>query len=177
MENRKNVISREVLLSKLLSEIEQLFSTNNIGDNESSKTLYVPSMSSQYPSYLIDIGLNRPQWMMESTSDDFVIVNVLFFETSKSVKGRCVGINPNEFSAKNTNLQGAMDILTKEVFDKSGGYDVSLYPTELEARNTLREIMDVGDSDDAEEVEDTPLDKEEIASLVDDLFETTMEEQ
>lgn len=177
MEKRKNVITREVLLSKLLLEIEQLFSTNNISDNESSKTLFVPSMSSQYPSYMIDIGLNCPQWMMESTSDDSVIVNVLFFETSKRVKGRCVGINPNELLANNTNLQGAMDILTKEVFDKPGGYDVSLYPTELEARNTLREIMDVGDSDDAEEVEDTPLDKEEIVSLVDDLFETTMEEQ
>lgn len=170
-------ITKEELLSKLLSEIEQLCLNSTIQERSGYEIkLFVPSDCPQYPSYMIGIGKKWPKWMLGDAPSNYIVVNVSFFEKDNSTKGRTSAIDPNELSAKNHDLQEAMDVLVDEVFDESGGHDVSLYPTELEARKTLREIMYV-EEDDEEEVEYTPLDKEEISSLVDDLFEATMEDQ
>jgi hypothetical protein len=159
------ITTKEELLSRLLLEIEQL--TLPFMQGGDAKQMYVSSESSLYPPYIIDVRSKPCNWMMGDDRENCIVVNVLFLRTAENVKGRYVFIDPNELIVKNVELKEAMSILVEDVFDDSSGYDTTLYPSEIEARNTLRKIIGDGDSEDDDVDEDTQINKEEIESVVD----------
>lgn len=164
------ITAKEELLSKLLLEVEQLASLLTQGGDENAKQRYVSSESSLYPPYIIDVRSKPCNWMMGDHRDNSIVVNVLFLQTAKNVTGRYVFLNPNELIVKNDELKGAMSILVEDVFDDSSGYDTARYPSEIEARNTLKKIIGEGGREGDDVDEDIHLNKKEIKPLVDDLF-------
>lgn len=177
MEGKEYKTKKSEFLAKIIFEIEQLLPTSVNGLCDKYKSdIYWVSSSPYYPSYLIEVFIGDvPQWIMFEDNEEYIVVSVTFFERMDVFKNRSSLIEKGESPANNKNLHKEMGKLIDEVFDESGSYDISLYPSEEVARKTLQRIFgNVGDGDNPEnddEFDDAFLLKDEISELVDDLFE------
>lgn len=136
-------MTKEELTSKLVSEIEEMLQPSTIqtcDDYESN--YYVISDNSCYPSYLISIAVgNSPEWMGEE-GVRYIFVNVAFFESHDKYKNKSWIIKKDRDNSIKDDLYSFLCNLIEDVYDASENYDMSLYPSENEAKELIKEIFD-----------------------------------